>query len=153
MPDRECFEKSEFEFWRLTLTNELVLFVPDATRPVLHLVLAKHVTQTYLAKYAVSINGAHCVNQPVMTTVRMQRVLLYQPVIGMVIACLAVRRLSGAIPVPLIALRTALRKTVTPTLVTVYRAVSRPTGVMFVKTTVERTAWSQTVTATMPLVG
>ena len=71
-----------------------------------------------------------------MTTVRMQRVLLYQPVIGMETACLAVRRLSGAIPVPLIALRTALRKTVTPAQVTVYRAVSRDTGVMFVKTTV-----------------
>ena len=88
-----------------------------------------------------------------MTTVRMQQILLYQSVIGVETACLDVRILSGAIPAPLIALRTALRKTVTPTLVTVYRAVSRPTGVMFVKTTVERTAWSQTVTATMPLVG
>ena len=115
--------------------------------------LAKHVTQTYLVKYAKSINGVRSVNQPVMINVRMQGVLLYQPVIGMETACLAVRTLSGAIPVPLIALRTALRKTVTPTLVTVYRAVSRPTGVMFVKTTVERTAWSQTVTATTPLVG
>ena len=98
--------------------------------------LTKHVTQTYLAKYAVSINGVQSVNQPVMSTVKMQRILLYQSVIGMETACLAVRALSGAIPVPLIVLRTASRKTVTPTLVTVYRAVSRPTGVMFVKKTV-----------------
>ena len=71
-----------------------------------------------------------------MTTVRMQRVLLYQPVIGMENACLAVRRLSGAIPVLLIALITALERTVTPAQVNVYRAVSRATGVMFAKTTV-----------------
>ena len=142
-----------FEFSRLTVSDELVLFVSDAMRPVQKPVLAERVAQTYLAKYAKSINGVQSVNQPVMTTVRMQQVLLYLPVIGMETACLAVRRLSGAIHVPLIALRTALRRTVTPTLVTVYRDVSRPTGVMFVKTTVERTAWSQTVTATTPLVG
>ena len=145
--------KLEFDFSMLTVSDEPGFFVSDATPNVQTLVLAELVSKTYLAKYAMSINGVRSVNQPVMTTVRMQQILLYQPVIGMETACLAVRRLSGAIPVPLIALRTALRKTVAPTLVTVYRTVSRPTGVMFVKTTVERTAWSQTVTATTPLVG
>ena len=88
-----------------------------------------------------------------MITVRMQLIPLHQPVIGMETACLAVSSPSGAIPVLLIALITALERTVTPGLATVYRAVSRATGVMFVISTVVKSVLRQNVTAITPPVG